>query len=163
MTIPREVWYLPRPRRKNKYRGGFPAHFEKKLFELYGNPRRILQPFGGVAEYGFRVDINGKAYPDVVADAHNLPFRDGTFDFVLCDPPYSDSFSERLYKTPSLNTRKWIAESVRVAKVGGYVALYHILLMSRPKPTRSDRIIVIITRPNHLARICRIFQKVTDG
>jgi len=43
-TIENIVWILPRPRRKNKYKGGFPAHFEKKLFELYGfNPLGVWQ------------------------------------------------------------------------------------------------------------------------
>jgi len=57
-TIENIVWILPRPRRKNKYKGGFPAHFEKKLFELYGWPKKILQPFGSMVEYGDRLDIN---------------------------------------------------------------------------------------------------------
>lgn len=31
--IPTEIWVLPRPR-KNKYKGGFPLHFEKKVVEV---------------------------------------------------------------------------------------------------------------------------------
>ena len=33
--IPTECWVLPRPR-KDYYVGGFPLHFEKKLWRLLG-------------------------------------------------------------------------------------------------------------------------------
>lgn len=160
MTIPRELWYLPRPRRANKYKGGFPAHFEKKLFELYPS-EKILQPFGGMAEYGVRVDIKPEVEPDYVGDAHNLEmFEDNTFDFVLCDPPYSTDLSGRLYSTGKISWKDYTSEAVRVAKVGGYIGLYHWLMNPRPQGTKYDRIIVIITRIKHFARICCVFQKV---
>ncbi len=135
MPVPRELWYLPRPRRKNKYPGGFPLHFEEKLFKLYGYPEKILQPFGGRASYGVRVDIN----PDIIADAHNLPFPDNSFDFVLCDPPYSDELSKKLYGTGKLSWNKWVSEAVRVCKPGGYVANWWV--SPRPKGTTYDRIL----------------------
>jgi len=164
ITIPREVWFLPRPRKINKYKGGFPAYFEKKLFELYPS-EKILQPFGGMAEYGIRVDINPEVHPDVVGDAHKLwlYFKDNTFDFVLCDPPYSTDLSGKLYHTGEINWKKYTSEAVRVCKPGGYIALYHWLLSPRPASTRYDRIIVVITRIRHFARICAVFQKTRKG
>lgn len=159
MTVPRELWYLPRPRRANKYKGGFPAHFEKKLFELYPS-QKILQPFGGMAEYGIRVDINPEVKPDFVGDAHNLNmFEDNTFDFVLCDPPYSVDLSGKLYGTGKIKWKQYTSEAVRVAKTGGYIGLYHWVMQPRPSGTVFDRIIVIITRIKHFARFCCIFRK----
>lgn len=35
-----------------------------------------------------RVDINPETHPDVVADDRHLPFKDGTFTEVYCDPPH---------------------------------------------------------------------------
>ena len=55
MTVPTETWVLPRPR-KVRYKGGFPLHFEKKLWRLLGEPVSVLHPFGGKAEIGVRVD-----------------------------------------------------------------------------------------------------------
>lgn len=160
MPVPRELWYLPRPRKKDKYKGGFPLHFEKRLFKLYNYPEKILHPFGGKAEYGLKVDINPEVNPDIVADAHSLPFDDNSFDFVLCDPPYSDELSKTLYNTGKLNWNKWTAEAVRVTKKGGFIALYHWHMSPRPKGTIYDRIIVIITRIKHFARICVVFKKI---
>jgi len=158
MTVPRELWYLPRPRKVNRYTGGFPLHFEKKLFALYP-VKDILQPFGGMAEYGVRVDTNLEVNPDIIGDAHNLPFPDNSFDFVLCDPPYSTDLSGRLYGTGAIKESKYISEAVRVARTGEYIGLYHWRMMPRPKGTTYDRIIVIITRIKHFARICCVFKK----
>ena len=155
--IPRETWWLPRPR-KNKYRGGFPLHFEKKLFELYPSVD-ILQPFGGMAEYGIRCDVNPEVTPDYVCDAHELPFADDSYDFVLCDPPYSDDYSRQLYGTGKLRKGKYISEAVRVCKPSGFVAHYDIVLNPRPEGTSFDRIIVILTRVYHKPRVCCIYRK----
>ncbi len=154
----RELWYLPRPN-GTKYPGGFPLHFEKRLFQTY-KPASILQPFGGKAEYGLRVDINPLLKPDVVADACCLPFADESFDFVLCDPPYSTDLSGRLYKTGPVKESQYRKEAVRVCKFGGYVALYHWVMPTRPKGTRPDRLIVIITRVGNHARFCAVYQRV---
>ena len=155
----KELWYLPRPN-GTKYRGSFPLHFEKRLFRTY-KPRLILQPFGGKSEYGIRLDINPEIKPDIVGDAHFLPFADNSFDFVLCDPPYSNDLSGKLYKTGPVKDGLYIKEAVRVCKLGGFLALYHWVMQPRPKGTRYDRIIVIITRIRHHARFCCVFQKVT--
>lgn len=158
MSVLRELWYLPRPN-GTKYAGGFPLHFEKRLFEMY-KPVSILQPFGGKSEYGLRCDINPEVSPDIVCDAHHLPFIDNSFDFVLCDPPYSTDLSGRLYKTGPVKDGQYIKEAVRVCKLGGHIALYHWVMPPRPKGTRFDRIIVIITRVRHHARFCAVFQKI---
>jgi SAM-dependent methyltransferase len=158
MTVIRELWYLPRPN-GTKYRGSFPLHFEKRLFGMY-HPASILQPFGGKAEYGVCCDLNLEVSPDVLCDAHNLPFKDNSFDFVLCDPPYSTDLSGKLYKTGEVRDKQYIGEAFRVCKVGGHIGLYHWVMQPRPKGTRYDRVIVIITRIRHHARFCCIFQKV---
>ncbi len=36
-----------------------------------------------------RIDVLKEAKPDIQADARFLPFRDGTFDVIYCDPPHS--------------------------------------------------------------------------
>src|SRR3954462_524812 len=99
--LPTIVWTLPRPA-KSRYRGAFPLYFEENLVQLLGYPERILHPFGGRAEIGVRVDIDAPLDPDVVADAHKLPFDDDEFDCVVLDPPYSDEEAATIYGTPKL-------------------------------------------------------------
>lgn len=40
------------------------------------------------AEATLRMDRSPAAKPDILADARHLPFKDGVFDRVYCDPPH---------------------------------------------------------------------------
>jgi len=158
MTIPTEVWVLPRPR-KPYYPGSFPLHFEIKLIRALGNPRDILQPFGGMSPYGIRLDLNPALRPGTIGDAHYLPFRNNSFDLVLCDPPYSDELSKSMYNAPPIHYRQYMNEAVRVTRQGGFIASYHWRWTTRPLYTIYDRIIIVLPGQNHRARICCVFRK----
>jgi hypothetical protein len=151
--VPLDVWWLPRPS-KSRYPGSFPRHFETKLHALLGYPQSVLHPFGGKAEFGTRVDVNETLRPDVVGDAHSLSFADNSFEAVICDPPYSDEESRDIYGTGPLKMRKWMREAVRVSS--RYVVTYHVRMLPRPHGTRLVRVVVVLLRPGHLARICQI-------
>jgi len=159
------VWVLPRPRHYNMYKGGFPLHFETKLINLYEEKYgiiNVLQPFGGKAEYGIINDIKIEVAPDIVSDAHNLPFPCNYFDFVLFDPPYSKEEAKKLYNTDYIKLTKCIQESVRVLKSGGFIALYHRLWLPRPKNTKYDLRILVHPGQWHEARTCHVFKKTTE-
>lgn len=152
------VWTLPRPP-KSKYPGGFPLHFEQNLIQLLGYPRDVLQPFGGMAEIGVRVDLNPTLNPDIVADAHDLPFPDESFDCVILDPPYSDEEALELYQTPALKPGLYTKEAVRVLKEGGWLCVYTDKEPRRPSRCNHTLRIMIVLRPGHSPRICMVFQK----
>ncbi|MFA5307354.1 MAG: hypothetical protein WC365_07945 [Candidatus Babeliales bacterium] len=155
------VWVLPRPRMPY-YKGGFPLHFEKRLWRLLGKPNQslVLHPFGGMAEIGVRCDIKADTNPDYVCDAHNLPFSDESYQIVICDPPYSNEENKTLYGNQGeLHFAKWVAEASRVCKPNGFVVLYHDRWL--PKPPKCSywmRIIVMVSQ-HHRGRICSIYQK----
>lgn len=160
--VPTETWILPRPR-KCKYKGGFPLHFEKKLWRLLGEPESVLHPFGGMAEIGNRVDINPEVNPDFIGDAHNLNFiGDGVYDLVILDPPYDNKQARKLYNTPKLRYNTYLYEAVRVTKISGYIAIYHWVLTPRPKNCKFIYRIVILTKVWHRPRICCVFRKESD-
>ncbi len=159
-TIPTDAWVLPRPR-PDCYVGSFPRFFEQRLWRLMGKPERVLHPFGGLAEIGDTVDLNATTTPTWVGDAHDLHWiPDDSYDLVLLDPPYSSDESEFMYGTPKLRPKAFVAEAVRVCKVGGHVAVYHRVQPKRPEGTRLVRRIVILTRTNHAPRVCFIFEKL---
>jgi SAM-dependent methyltransferase len=158
LTIPTEVCVLPRPR-KPYYPGSFPLFFEIKLIRLLGNPKKILHPFGGHSEYGIRTDLNKDVFPDILGNAHNLPFRSNEFDLVICDPPYNDKLSEELYKAPAVKYKKYINEAVRVCKPGGYVCSYHWYWTAKPQETEYYTILTILPGQWHRPRVCCIYRK----
>jgi SAM-dependent methyltransferase len=162
-VIPTISWTLPRPP-KSKYRGGFPLFFEQNLVQLLGYPERILHPFGGRSEIGLRVDLDPTVDPDIVGDAHALPFEDGSFDLVILDPPYSDAEALELYGTtkrlrPSVYTR----EAVRVLRPGGWLVVYTDREPRRPVCCNHTLRIVVVLRPSHRPRIAGVFQKRKPG
>jgi len=156
------VWTLPRPP-VSKYIGGFPRFFEENLIRLLGYPQAILQPFGGLAEYGIRMDLKPETKPDLVWDAHDIPFMNESFDCVILDPPYSDQQAADLYGTPKLNKAQYIREAVRVTREGGWVVVYGDKEPARPARCNHAFRIVVVLRPNHTSRICMIFQKRKAG
>lgn len=166
MSVKTEAWILPRPRR-DAYPGSFPLHFEQRLVRMLGGGR-VLHPFGGMSECGLRLDIRidhpmggDKAWrpPDVRGDAHMLPFRTGTFDLVICDPPYSNEESRDIYHTGPIVYKRFIAEAVRVTKAGGFVASYHRALTPRPDGTDYFQRILMGGRVWHSLRAICIFRK----
>jgi len=158
-------WVLPRPRKTNKYIGGFPLHFEKKVIRLLGfdeikDKDKILHPFGGMSEFGIRVDIKPEVKPDFVGDAHNLEmFKDNTFELVILDPPYNEEYSKRLYGTEKPRWKAYTKEAVRVLKEGGYLVVYHYLATPRVENTVLVKRIFLETRVWHKLRCIHIHKK----
>ncbi len=148
------------------YIGGFPEHFEKKVLRLLGievNKYFVLHPFGGKSEYGLRVDMKSDVSPDVVADAHCLPFKDGVFNVVILDPPYNEDYAKRLYGTGKLKFKTYVAEAVRVLREHGYLIVYHYVATPRIENTVLIQRIFIETRVWHKLRCVHIHEKKTDA
>lgn len=156
------TWVLPRPSR-SRYPGSFPLHFEENLQKLLGYPARVLHPFGGRAEIGVRVDLDPTLEPDVVADAHALPFDDGSFDCVILDPPYSDEEAMTIYGTPRLRPGVYTREAVRVLAPGGWLVIYGDREPGRPAGCNHAMRVVVVLRPSHRPRIALVFQKRKPG
>lgn len=62
----------------------------EKILELYATDKKTLDIGSGGSSYDkffpnrLTVDIDPLRKPEIVADAHNLPFRDNEFEVVLC-------------------------------------------------------------------------------
>jgi SAM-dependent methyltransferase len=74
---------------------------------------------------GTMVDINPKVEPTHVLNCEELTFEDGTFDFVMADPPYSEEEAMALYNMPYPSMVKVLNEMARVCESGGHCLLLH--------------------------------------
>jgi hypothetical protein len=74
--------------RKGRSNGwAFPPAVRRHLEQLAAG-KRVLHPFGGLATFGVRMDVDPSVRPDVIADAWLPPFAANSFDIVILDPPY---------------------------------------------------------------------------
>lgn len=122
---------------------------------------KILHPFGGRAEFGLRIDVKGEVSPDIMGDAHNLPFGDNVFDCVILDPPYSSDDAARLYGTEQPKFKMYTQEAVRVLREGGWLAMYHEVATPAIKGTVLKKRIFLENRMWHKLRCVHIHKKDT--
>lgn len=120
--------------------GGYPKGFIEWAYDLMGveDPARVLHLCSGSMVTGVRVDIRPEVNPDIVADARNVPLPDGSFDFILADPPYSQDYATNLYGTGDHypGPGQIMREASRLLRPGGQVGLLHFQVPMIRKPLR---------------------------
>lgn len=111
--------------------GGYPINFLERAYATLGvtDPARVLQLCSGGVQVGVTVDIRVDVTPRVVADVRRLPFADESFDWIMADPPYAESYAENLYGTGSSYPRpgQILREAARLLRPGGRFGLLHYL------------------------------------
>jgi len=121
-------WACMRPR--GKYTGLWPGGLLERIWALIGKQNSILQPFAGLSKIGIGCDWNRNVRPNIVADAQYLPIRDNSFDCVLMDPPYGETYvahysslDQRIARTkPKFSFYKAMEEGARVTRPGGFLS-----------------------------------------
>jgi SAM-dependent methyltransferase len=122
------VWYTGKGFTKNKLHGQYPPTFLKRALALWPDvpESRCLHVCAGTVQHGVRVDLSPRFGPSVLANAEQLPFRDGSFDLVLYDPPYDKKNAEIYGVAPK--PPRWphvMQEMARVLTPGGHIAILH--------------------------------------
>ncbi len=154
--LEREIMYLPRP--SSKYKGSYPKYFEKHIKRLL-ETENYIHLFSGSAQTGLRVDINFNSKPDVVADCHNLPFKDNSFNGGFADPPYNAKFSDKLYDTQQVHFYKWTKELSRVVKPSCKIGIMHVVVLPKIFNCKYIKIVAILLRIWQITKIVIIYQK----
>lgn len=118
--------------------GGYPHGFiEWALAEMgCDDSSKVLHLCSGSVLTGVRVDVRECVSPDIVADCRNVPVPDGSFDFILADPPYSHEYANNLYGTADQYPLpgQICREASRILKPGGKFGLMHfqVPMVRRP-------------------------------
>lgn len=118
--------------------GGYPIGFLERAYQTLGvtDAGRVLHLFAGGVRSGVTVDIREHTKPKVVADVRALPFADASFDWIMADPPYAESYAQQLYGSGSSYVRPThiLAAANRLLRPQGRIGLLHYVV---PMPDRN--------------------------
>lgn len=158
------VWYCPTAWMKTHFYGQYPLTFLKRVLALFptANEARILHcPCGTITGPGVTVDLiqDEQRQPQHIACATDLPFKDGSFDLYISDPPYSPSDSKK-YGCPPFKNKAAMDEALRILSPGGYYCLLNTRYPTFKRGTWKFRALIgVITGANRISRVLSIFQK----
>jgi hypothetical protein len=145
--------------------GGYPKGFvEWAAREMECSPTEILHVCSGSVRTGLTVDVRERMQPAVVADGTRLPFRDGSFRYVLADPPYSEDYAANLYDTASAYPSPSVLtnEVSRVLTPGGLFGLMHFQVPMVRKPMKIRKVYGITTGAGYAIRAWTLMVKRFD-
>jgi hypothetical protein len=162
------TWFMGNSyEKKTSYYGGFQGNFLKRIAALFPDRNRVLHVFAGEVDLtaipGDTLDCNGevKPTPTYVTNADTC---DGVplhlYDFVLCDPPYSESDAQR-YGRALVDRNKVLATLASGLPTGAFVVwLDQVYPMYRTAVLRPEAVIGIVGSTNHRFRLLTVFRKV---
>lgn len=114
------------------------------------------------------VDIRESTRPQVVADVRALPFADASFEWVMADPPYAETYAQQLYGTGSSYVRPGhiLKAATRILRPGGTVGLLHYIvpMPDRPRigPLDLERVYGVFCGPGQAIRAWSVWRKRQD-
>jgi len=160
--VPETHWACGRP--MSPYKGSYPVGFLQRLDKKIGlKNKKVLTLFCGQSKFGDTIDIKPEVNPTFVADCRKqLPIKSNIYDIIIADPPYDSqniNYSSVLYKEEFVKPYSFVAEAVRVCKIGGLICILHQLVYRTPKGTDRYAVIPITTGPNQRIRVLNIFKK----
>lgn len=161
------VWWCPTWCKRSAMYGQFPLSFRERalaLFHMVPDHRILHCPSGLVRGPGVTVDIRrlSPTCPQIIASAGELPFADGSFDFVLSDPPYTPK-DMKVYGTGRFPFMKFIREAHRVLAPGGFLGMLHLWPPSwGGRRWKMRGIIGVVTGANKRVRAFSLLKKIAS-
>jgi hypothetical protein len=93
----------------------------------------VLHLFGGLADFGIRLDMDPLTRPHVIGDAWRPPFAKDSFDVVIMDPPYVGHFASM----SNQKTRALFAAAAWIAR--RRVVWFHTVWIESPARCVMER------------------------
>jgi hypothetical protein len=160
------TWFMGNSyEKKNDYYGGFQGNFLKRIAALFPDRKRVLHLFAGRVDLtrfpGDTLDSRPELGPTYCVNAETcdgVPLHQ--YDFVLADPPYSESDAQR-YGQSLVNRNKVVATLAAGLPSGAYVAwLDQVYPMFRKAALKPEAVIGIVGSTNHRFRVLSVFRRV---
>lgn len=142
--------------------GMYPASFIPKILPwLNADRRRVVHVCSGALPRGegIRVDIRPDARPDILADGRHLPFRTGSVEAVLLDPPYTEHYARDLYGVKYPRPSHLLREAARVVKPCGRIGFVHYITPNPPPSCRVVKVFGLSTGFGFPMRAVTIYQR----
>lgn len=143
--------------------GGYPKRFLEWAFKVMNvnNPQEVLHLCSGSVCSGVTVDIRSSVKPKIIADVRALPFRDNSFNFILADPPYGETYAENLYHTGKYYPKpgEILREASRILKPGGFIGLLHFIVPMPRHPLKIVGVYGITTGSGYAIRAWTLLRK----
>lgn len=160
-------WILGNNYQGTGYYGSYPPGYLKRMAAIFPDLHAVMHLFSGslpqeASRNRVTVDVRVTDHvkPGVRGDALNLPFREGAFDGVYADTPYSTADAE--YYGTGLPNRKLVLREVhRVVRPGGFLVwMDTVLPMYRKDMWHWCGAIALWRSTNHRVRGVSIFQRL---
>jgi SAM-dependent methyltransferase len=143
--------------------GGYPSNFLPHAYATMGvtDPSRVLHMFSGGVRAGITVDVRIECKPMVVADAIRTPFADGTFDWIMADPPYAQSYATHLYGTGDKYPRPShiLREASRLLRPGGRLGVLHFIVPKARHGLSQEGVWGVYIGPDFAIRAWTVYAK----
>lgn len=143
--------------------GGYPKGFVEWALAEMGcvDSARVLHLCSGSMRTGVRVDVRVELGPDIVADCRTTPLRDESFDYILADPPYAESYAENLYGTAAYypTPGEVVREAGRLLRPGGRLGFLHFMVPLVRQPMRIRGVYGITTGSGYAIRAWTLLEK----
>ena len=156
-------------RNASSFYGSYPPGYLARVHALFPDVESIdtvqgrlttLHVFSGSLPAGPYVRCDVRQPAECPCSVYDLqPGRDGSYDLLLADPPYSAADAVH-YATGMVDRRRAIAALARVARVGAHLVwLDTVWPMHRKAEWRTVGRINLIRSTNHRVRLVSIFER----
>jgi hypothetical protein len=111
----------------------------------------VLHLFGGMADFGTRMDIDPSTKPHIVGDAWLPPFSKNAFDVVVVDPPYVGDFQ-------NMNSQKVFQLMMGAAWIARRrVAWFHPTWIEYPARMKPEKAWLVLVGRSCVVRALQFF------
>jgi len=145
----------------DKYYGAYPHSYLDRVLSLFPD-MEAFHLFSGMVDAPLSMDLATRSKAKIIGDAHQMPIKSDSLEFLIADPPYTKEDAAR-YGTPPIGKIRILRECWRVLQMGGFLVW---LDLTYPQHHYKDwfnfslyGLIGVVISTQHRIRLCTVLQK----